>query len=88
MVARLGGDEFAMLLTGDPDPASAAATAGRLHARLCEPYDIEGRSVRVGASIGAALFPADAEDMPALMRGADAAMYRAKRAGGGIRLAR
>jgi GGDEF domain-containing protein len=40
----------------------------------------------VGASIGVALFPDDAGGMPALMRGADAAMYRAKRAGGGVLL--
>jgi predicted signal transduction protein with EAL and GGDEF domain len=43
--------------------------------------------VHVGASIGIALFPADADDMATLMRGADAAMYHAKRNGGGVRLA-
>jgi diguanylate cyclase (GGDEF)-like protein len=86
LVARLGGDEFAILLARDPDAAAARAAAERLHARLCEPYDIEGHEVRVGASIGVALFPDDAEGMPALMRGADAAMYRAKRAGGGVLL--
>jgi diguanylate cyclase (GGDEF)-like protein len=83
LVARLGGDEFAILLARDPDAAAARSAAERLHARLCEPYDIEGHEVRVGASIGVALFPDDADSMPALMRGADAAMYRAKRAGGG-----
>ena len=86
LVARLGGDEFAILLAHDPDPDWAAAAAERLHAQLCEPYEIEDREVRVGASIGIALYPADADDVPALMRGADAAMYRAKRAGGGVRL--
>ena len=40
----------------------------------------------MGASIGVALFPAEADSMPALMRGADAAMYRAKRGGGGVLL--
>lgn len=88
IAARLGGDEFAILLAGDTDPASAVATAERLHARLSTPYEIEGREVRVGASIGIALYPADADDMPAVMRGADAAMYRAKRAGGGVRTTR
>jgi len=83
--ARLGGDEFAVLLTGDPDHASAVAAAGRLHARLCEPYELEDRPVRVGASIGVAMLPGDGTDLPALMRSADAAMYRAKRAGGGVR---
>lgn len=87
VVARLGGDEFAILLTRNPDSASAATIAGRIHARLSEPFDIEGQDVLVGASIGIALYPSDASDMTTLMRGADAAMYRAKRAGGGVRAA-
>lgn len=45
---------------------------------LAEPLAWEGRSVRVGASVGIACFPRDAEDPDALLRLADAAMYRAK----------
>ena len=85
VVARLGGDEFAILLTRDPDKRMAAAFAERIHAALVEPFAVEDTAIRVGASIGIARFPADASDMTALMRGADAAMYRAKRKGGGIR---
>ena len=87
VVARLGGDEFAILLTRNPDEKSAAAIAERIHERLRQPYDIDGGEVLVGASIGIALFPADATDMATLMRGADAAMYQVKRSGGGVRLA-
>jgi diguanylate cyclase (GGDEF)-like protein len=87
VVARLGGDEFAVLLTRNPDENSAATIAGRIHERLRQPYDIDGGKVHVGASIGIALFPSDAGDMATLMRGADAAMYQAKRNGGGVRLA-
>jgi diguanylate cyclase (GGDEF)-like protein len=87
VVARLGGDEFAILLARDPDENAASAVAERIHARLCEPFDIEGLEVHVGASVGIALFPTHAADMPALMRAADAAMYCAKRQGGGVRLA-
>jgi diguanylate cyclase (GGDEF)-like protein len=87
VVARLGGDEFAILLARDPGEAEAAAIAERIHARLCEPFDIDGSEIRVGASIGIALYPADAGDMPALMKASDAAMYCAKRDGGGVRLA-
>ena len=87
LVARLGGDEFAILLNRDPDPAQAVAIAERIHRLLCEPYLIDGVPVSVGASIGIALCPDDASDMVALMRGADAAMYQAKRHGGGIGLA-
>jgi predicted signal transduction protein with EAL and GGDEF domain len=48
---------------------------------------IDGRSVSVGASVGVALFPQDATDVATLLRAADGAMYRAKRAGGGASLA-
>jgi diguanylate cyclase (GGDEF)-like protein len=88
LVARLGGDEFAILLTRDPDQQRAESIAQRLHERLSDPYDIEGRRLEVGASIGVALFPDHADDIASLMRGADAAMYRAKRQGGGVRPAR
>ena len=88
LVARLGGDEFAVLLTGDPDEAAAVAAGERIGERLREPFDIEGRTVRIGASVGVALFPDDAVDFGALMRDADAAMYEAKRGGGGVRVTR
>jgi diguanylate cyclase (GGDEF)-like protein len=88
LVARLGGDEFAILLTRNPDEQRAVAIAERIHERLREPYPIDGRPVAVGASIGIALFPADSAGIESLMRAADAAMYEAKRAGGGVRLAR
>jgi diguanylate cyclase (GGDEF)-like protein len=86
LVARLGGDEFAILLTRDPDETAASAVADRIHRRLCEPYDLDGTTLTIGASIGVALCPDDADDVPTLMRGADEAMYRAKRHGGGCRL--
>jgi diguanylate cyclase (GGDEF)-like protein len=87
LVARLGGDEFAILLTRNPDEQRAVAIAERIHERLREPHPIDGRQVLVGASVGVALFPGDSVDIESLMRAADAAMYQAKRAGGGIRLA-
>jgi diguanylate cyclase (GGDEF)-like protein len=78
-VARLGGDEFAVILHGCPDVEGAART---LVERLCRPYDIDGRSIRIGASAGFA----DAADVPGtgaeeLVRRADAAMYVGKRGG-------
>ncbi|SNY73778.1 sensor domain-containing diguanylate cyclase [Paractinoplanes atraurantiacus] len=92
VVSRLGGDEFAILLTRDPDDTVAAAVADRICDRLREPFTIEGQQVTVGGSVGYALFPEDATDYEALMKGADAAMYEAKRDtkkyGGGKRRAR
>ena len=92
VVSRLGGDEFAILLTRDPDDQVATAVATRIVDRLREPFVIEGQQVKIGGSVGIALFPDDADEYEALMRGADAAMYEAKRDtkcfGGGSRRAR
>jgi diguanylate cyclase (GGDEF)-like protein len=87
LVARLGGDEFAVLLTCDPDEQRARAIAERIHDRLREPFLIEEHEITIGGSIGVALFPDHAADVQTLIRGADALMYEAKRAGGGIRVA-
>ncbi len=84
LVARLGGDEFAVLLTRDPDEEQAEAIAQRLHERLCAPYTVEGGRIDVGASVGITMFPAQGAGMAGLMRTADAAMYQAKRTGGGV----
>jgi diguanylate cyclase (GGDEF)-like protein len=76
--ARMGGDEFAVLQV-DLDSADAARVlAERLIAVLCKPFDIEGRPVFVGASIGITLFPDDGDAADLLHRNADLAMYRAK----------
>ncbi|WP_413254032.1 putative bifunctional diguanylate cyclase/phosphodiesterase [Streptomyces decoyicus] len=88
IAARLGGDEFAALITGDGTRDRAAREfriheiADRLRIKLSEPYRIDGRDVRVAASIGVAF--ADPGVSPAgLLRNADLAMYRAKQAGKG-----
>ncbi|MGX6603576.1 diguanylate cyclase domain-containing protein [Micromonosporaceae bacterium Da 78-11] len=91
VVARLGGDEFAILLTRDPDAEAAMAVAQRICDRLREPFQIDGKQVTIGGSVGVALFPDDAAEFDELMRGADEAMYEAKRdtkaLGGGARRA-
>ncbi len=88
IAARLGGDEFAALITGDGTRDRAAREfriheiADRLRIKLSEPYRIDGREVRVAASIGVAF--AEPGVTPAgLLRNADLAMYRAKQAGKG-----
>ncbi|GIF20422.1 hypothetical protein Ate02nite_31520 [Paractinoplanes tereljensis] len=91
VVSRLGGDEFAILLTRDPDEEIATRVASRIVDRLREPFSIEGGEVSIGGSVGIALYPDDADAYDDLMRGADAAMYEAKRdtkkLGGGSRRA-
>jgi len=80
-VARLGGDEFILLLENVESQENASFVAEKIIASLLEPFDLNGQSGRVGASIGIALYPDDASDAKELVSCADAAMYRAKHAG-------
>jgi diguanylate cyclase (GGDEF)-like protein len=83
--ARLGGDEFALLQTVGRDEkdhrASAIALADRILQTVTEPYDLDGRKVVIGVSIGIALAPDDGDDADTLIRNADLALYRAKSEG-------
>lgn len=81
LVARFGGDEFVILLNEVGDQKTCAGLADKLLARLAEPFRLAGREVAIGASIGIAFMPDDAEDIRTLIAQADAAMYEAKRAG-------
>jgi diguanylate cyclase (GGDEF)-like protein/PAS domain S-box-containing protein len=85
VLARQGGDEFLVLIADlDNAPAHAAEAVGaKLHEALTEPFVIAGAELRIAASIGVSVYPDDAADTEALLRHADAAMYRAKGAGGG-----
>ena len=81
LVARLGGDEFVVLCDGVDDKSHALAIANRVSVALgARPYSVNGATVRVTASLGLAL-SAGAEHPEALLRDADAALYRAKDAG-------
>ncbi len=86
VLARQGGDEFLLLLdcSGGDDPHEAAEIAGaRIAAALERPFELSGAEFHVGASIGVALCPEHGDDPETLFKCADAAMYQAKRAGGG-----
>jgi diguanylate cyclase (GGDEF)-like protein len=91
-IARLGGDEFAVLLTGMPDAADAAMTAGRLARAMELPLvldlgeDDDELLLDVEASIGIALYPRDGNDVATLMQRADVAMYLAKDLHSGVEL--
>jgi diguanylate cyclase (GGDEF)-like protein len=77
-VARMSGDEFALLIEPLNDPAHAQAVAQQMMDSLNLPYELNGRQVFVGASMGIAIFAADGENGEALLRAADTAMYFAK----------
>lgn len=75
--ARLGGDEFILLLP-DTDADGARPVAEKILNKLREPYIIEGTEFPLGASIGIAVYPQNAENGEKLIQLADKAMYHAK----------
>jgi len=81
IVARLGGDEFAVILTDLEDPASAYLPAEKIIEALSHPMKVLGQTVQIGASIGIAFLPGDADNMSDLTTLADDALYAAKDAG-------
>ncbi|WP_317204937.1 putative bifunctional diguanylate cyclase/phosphodiesterase [Janthinobacterium sp.] len=80
-VARLGGDEFTVILAGFDQLASVERVAQDMVKQLARPFQLGADEARVSASIGIALYPADAPDIDELLRHADQAMYAAKNAG-------
>jgi diguanylate cyclase (GGDEF)-like protein/PAS domain S-box-containing protein len=77
-LARLGGDEFAVILAEGAQPAGAAVLAERLLATLLDDFKVEGHCLKLGMSIGVAIYPADGANAKTLLTNADAALYHAK----------
>jgi diguanylate cyclase (GGDEF)-like protein len=84
--ARLGGDEFAIILRHLRASEDVAAVAHRLREAVTQPIDIDGTARFIGVSVGAAVHPDHGQSGEELLRGADAAMYRAKRNREGVRV--
>ncbi len=82
-VARLGGDEFAILFDGIGVLRDVSNPLERIFARLHQPIRIGDREIQIGASIGIAFFPLDAETAADLEHAADQALLDAKRSGRG-----
>ena len=85
---RYGGDEFAIIL-----PESDTDIASRVARRILEkaeaatiPGELRDAGMHIELSIGVATFPRPLGDATALVEAADTAMYRAKEAGGGVRV--
>ena len=76
---RLGGDEFVVLMAQNATETEARSFARRLVEAICDPVEFEGKSHRLGASIGIALSIPGQDTLSELMRRADQAMYEAKR---------
>lgn len=80
-VARLGGDEFIILLNNIGHAVAAEAVAKKILATFEQPISLEGKTTRVGASIGISIFPDHCNDTEKLIIYADAAMYEIKKSG-------
>jgi diguanylate cyclase (GGDEF)-like protein len=83
VVARLGGDEFLLFLDEPGDEEAIMSLARQLPRSLARPIAVRGQQVRLGASLGIALYPRDGEDVTTLFRHANIALSRAKLAGRG-----
>ncbi|MCC6924940.1 diguanylate cyclase [Novosphingobium sp.] len=90
-VARMGGDEFALIVRGLTDPARVSELAVLIEQAVSRPVRLNScaQDVRVGAAVGFAIAPIGSEltDPVELLREADQAMYRAKRAAKKLRAA-
>jgi diguanylate cyclase (GGDEF)-like protein len=78
-LARLGGDEFVALVPVARSRADVEEIARRLERCFDDPFAIGGHLLHGSASVGMALYPADATTNDGLLSAADAAMYKAKR---------
>ncbi|MES2324052.1 MAG: EAL domain-containing protein [Pseudomonadota bacterium] len=81
LIARLGGDEFVAVINDCDGADHVGELVERLHRGIIEPIDIPDKQILPSVSIGVSLFPHDGRDHHAILRAADAAMYRAKTSG-------
>ncbi len=80
-VSRLGGDEFVIVLHETSSPDDAVQVAEKILGALAVPVRIGGHTLRATPSIGISVYPDDGDEVFALMKHADTAMYHAKAAG-------
>ena len=86
LVVRQGGDEFLVLVRDLPlaSRERAEAVGQRIADAMHAPFALGAAELLVDASVGVSVFPADAGTAETLRKHADAAMYEAKAAGGGV----
>lgn len=84
-IARIGGDHFALLAPGNNEGAALDELLRRLRSITALPFAVEtGKPVNVSFSTGVARYPADAQSASDLLRGAETAMFQAKRQNRGL----
>ncbi len=81
LVARIGGDEFVIIMETGATISGASILAKSIGAAIEKPICVQDAEVKVGASIGIAAYPDNADDFTSLIHHADIAMYQAKKSG-------
>lgn len=82
-VGRIDGDEFVLILEEIDDADAALCLARDVQQVIGEALEVAGRSCRIAASMGIALYPDHGQDTPTLLRKADLALSAARRQGSG-----
>ncbi|HAU18154.1 MAG TPA: sensor domain-containing phosphodiesterase, partial [Marinobacter adhaerens] len=81
-LARIGGDEFALVIRNYTQPSFLDEVIREIHSRIRQSIRVSDQDLNVSASVGICHFPGDCHESEELLRGAEAAMYHAKRQGG------
>lgn len=82
-IARVGGDEFVILLGNLKSEHQAVLVADKIIEKIIQPFKVGTKTLKLGASVGIAIYPKHGANMQVLIKHADSAMYYAKRQGGG-----
>ncbi len=81
IVARTGGDEFLTILPEIITQEEVTLVAGKILDQMSLPFEVKGRDLFLGASIGITMIPEDGQEATILLKNADRAMYQAKSKG-------
>jgi diguanylate cyclase (GGDEF)-like protein len=77
-VARYGGDEFIVLVSAVSSEDDLETVRGKIQSVMARPFELDGSTLSVTASLGVSRCPQDGEDFQALLRHADKEMYGMK----------
>lgn len=80
-VARIGGDEFWILLSNITNANSIVTIAEKIIKVVSDTYKVEDTEIKIGASLGIAVYPDHQSNPQELIKLADKAMYEVKRQG-------